>query len=207
LRYHKIPDETIRRLPVYLRQLLLLQQKGHTNISSSSFSNLVYLADSQIRKDFSYFGDFGTRGRGYDVKRLIKEIKKILKLESSRDVALIGVGRLGSAILGYPGFKRYGFKIGCAMDTDKRKIGKKVGALTIKNASNIDILRKKGIRLAIVATPSDVAQDVTNKLVKAGVHGILNFAPCSLNAPKKVKIINIDIAIDLATLPYYLPSA
>ena len=93
------------------------------------------------------------------------------------------------------------------MDTDKRKIGKKVGALTVKNASNIDILKKKRIKLAIVATPSDVAQDVTNKLVKAGINGILNFAPCTLTAPKKVKIINIDIAIDLATLPYYLPSA
>jgi redox-sensing transcriptional repressor len=207
MRYHKIPDETIRRLPVYLRQLLLLCQRGCTNISSDSFSNLVHIAGSQIRKDFSYFGDFGVRGRGYDIKRLIKEIKKILKLESFRDVALIGAGRLGSAILGYPGFKRYGFKISCALDTDKRKIGKKFGALTVKNASEVGILKKKKIKLAIIATPSDVAQGVTNKLVKAGVKGILNFAPCTLTAPKKVKIINIDIAMDLATLPYYLPSA
>ncbi|MGB8226333.1 MAG: redox-sensing transcriptional repressor Rex [Sedimentisphaerales bacterium] len=205
MRYHKIPDETIRRLPVYLRQLLLLCQRDCKNVSSNDFSTLVHTTDSQIRKDFSYFGYFGIRGRGYDVKRLIKEIKKILKLESSRKVAIVGAGKLGSAILGYPGFKSYGFKISCALDTDKRKIGKKIGTHTVTNASNIDILRKRKIKLAIIATPSEVAQDVTDKLVKAGVHGILNFAPCVLDAPKKVKIINIDIAMDLATLPYYLP--
>jgi redox-sensing transcriptional repressor len=205
MRYHKIPDETIRRLPIYLRQLLLLYQKGSTNILSEGFSNLVHIAGPQIRKDFSYFGDFGTRGRGYDVKRLIKEIKKILKLESSCNVALIGAGRLGSALIGYPGFKRYGFKISCVLDADKRKIGKKFGDVIVKNASKVDILKKKKIKLAIIATPSDVAQDVTDKLVKAGVNGILNFAPCVLTIPKKIKVINIDIAMDLATLPYYLP--
>ena len=89
MRYHKIPDETIRRLPVYLRQLLLLCQKGCTNVSSYNFSNLVHIPGSQIRKDFSYFGDFGVRGKGYDVKRLIKEIKKILKLDFTRQVALV----------------------------------------------------------------------------------------------------------------------
>lgn len=207
MRYYKIPNETIKRLPVYLRQLLLLCQKGCINVSSDVFSNLVHIGGSQIRKDFSYFGDFGTRGRGYDVKRLINEIKKILKLEPTRNVAIIGAGRLGSALIGYPGFKNYGFKINCALDTDKKKIGKRIGTITVKNASKIDILKKRKIKLAIVATPSDVAQDVANKLVKAGVNGILNFAPCTLIAPKKVKIINIDIAIDLATLPYYLPSA
>ncbi|MBU1260750.1 MAG: redox-sensing transcriptional repressor Rex [Planctomycetes bacterium] len=205
MRYHKIPDETIRRLPVYLRQLLLLQQKGSTGISSRSFSNLVHIADSQIRKDFSYFGDFGVRGRGYDIKKLIREIKKILKLNSSCVVAIAGAGRLGSAILGYPGFKKYGFKVSCAFDADKKKIGKKIHGLTIRSDSKINSLEKRKIKLAIIATPSDVAQNVTDKLVKAGVCGILNFAPCTLTAPKKVKIINIDIAMDLATLPYYLP--
>jgi len=206
MRYHKISDETIKRLPIYLRQLLLLYQRGCTNVSSDGFSNLVHIAGSQIRKDFSYFGYFGVRGRGYDVKRLIKEIKKILKLESCRNVALVGAGRVGSALLGYPGFKRYGFKISCVLDADKRKIGKKIGDIIVKNATKIDVLEKRKIKLAIVATPSDVAQDVIDKLVKAGVNGILNFTPCTLTAPKKVKIINIDIANDLATLPYYLPS-
>ncbi|MBN1788246.1 MAG: redox-sensing transcriptional repressor Rex [Sedimentisphaerales bacterium] len=207
MRYHKIPEETIRRLPVYLRQLMLLCQKDCTNVSSHNFSDLVHIPDSQIRKDFSYFGDFGVRGKGYDVKKLIKEIKRILKLESTRQVALVGAGRLGSAVLSYPGFGSYNFKITCAIDNDKRKIGKKIGNLTIKNASQINSLKKKNIKLAIVATPADAAQDVTNKLVKAGVNGILNFAPCTLTTPKKVKVINIDIAMDLATLSYYLRSA
>ncbi len=207
MRYHKIPDETIRRLPVYLRQLLLLCQKNCTNVSSDNFSNLVHVPGSQIRKDFSYFGDFGVRGKGYDVKRLIKEIKKILKLDSTRQVALVGAGRLGSAILSYPGFERYSFKITCALDSDKRKIGKKIGNLTVKDTSKINSLKKRKIKLAIVATPANVAQDVTERLVKAGVDGILNFAPCTLTTPKKVKVINIDIAMDLATLSYYLRSA
>jgi len=206
MRYHKIPDETIGRLPVYLRQLLLLQQQGGVCVSSNDFSNLVYTTGSQIRKDFSYFGDFGIRGKGYDVKRLIKETKKILKLNSFRVVALAGAGKLGSAILGYPGFKKYGFKVSCAFDANKKKIGKKIHGLTVHSDSRINSLEKRKIKLAIIATPSDVAQNVTDKLVKAGVNGILNFAPCTLTAPKKVKIINIDIAIDLATLPYYLSS-
>ena len=124
----------------------------------------------------------------------------------SLNATLAGAGKLGSAILGYPGFKKYGFKVSCAFDANKKKIGKKIHGLTVHSDSRINSLEKRKIKLAIIATPSDVAQNVTDKLVKAGVNGILNFAPCTLTAPKKVKIINIDIAIDLATLPYYLSS-
>ncbi|MHC4122739.1 MAG: redox-sensing transcriptional repressor Rex [Planctomycetota bacterium] len=207
MRYHRIPDETVRRLPIYLRTLLDLQQEGEENISSRKLADCLHLNSPQIRKDFSYFGEFGVPGRGYEIDRLIKETRKILKLDGARKVVLAGAGRLGSAILAYSGFKKYGFDIGAIFDADPKKVGKKIHGVTVESISGIKHLKREKVNLAIVAVPQDAAQQVACLLVKAGVCGILNFAPCTLTVPKKVKLINIDIAMDLARLPYYLPTA
>ena len=206
MRYSRIPDETIRRLPIYLRGLLLTAEQGQQNISSRNLADFVGVNPWQIRKDFSYFGDFGTRGVGYNVCKLAKAIKKILKLDVVKEAALIGVGNLGSALLSYPGFEIYGFDIAVAFDVNPKKVGKKIKNITIENVSKLWTLKKRKIKLAIIAVPRQVAQEIADALVKTGIKGILNFSPCYIAVPKKVKVITIDIAMDLARLPYYMPA-
>lgn len=206
MRYHRIPNETIRRLPIYLRGLLFSKDLGQQSISSRDMADFVGVNSAQIRKDFSYFGDFGTRGVGYRIEKLTKQIKRILKLDVIQKAALVGVGNLGSAILAYPGFGMYGFDIAAAFDINPKKVGRKIKNIVIENVSKIPTLKKRGINLAIIAVPRDAAQQVASALVKAGVKGILNFSPCYIAVPKKVKVITIDIAMDLARLPYYMPA-
>ena len=160
----------------------------------------------QIRKDFSYFGDFGTRGVGYGIEKLIKEIKKILKLDVVHKAALVGVGNLGSAVLAYPGFRIYGFDIVAAFDNNPKKIGTKINKITIEDISRLGSLKKREIGIGIITVGRDAAQRSADGLIKAGIKGILNFSPCYISVPKKVKVITIDIAMDLARLPYYMPA-
>jgi redox-sensing transcriptional repressor len=204
MRYHRIPDEAVRRLPIYLRGLLFLAEQGQQSVSSKDLADFLGVNPWQIRKDFSYFGDFGTRGVGYEIEKLTKQIKKILKLDVGRKTALVGVGNLGLAVLAYPSFVIYGFDIAAAFDTDPKKIGRKVNNITIENASKLQTLRRRKVDLAIIAVPRDAAQETADALVKAGVKGILNFSPCYITVPKRVKVISIDIAMDLARLPYYM---
>lgn len=207
MRYHKIPDETVRRLPIYLRGLLFSSGQGQESISSRNLADLLGVNPWQIRKDFSYFGGFGTRGVGYKIENLAKQINKILKLDVGHKAALIGVGNLGLVVLAYPGFKIYGFDVAAAFDIDSKKVGRKVKNITIEDASNLRTLKKRKINLAIIAVPRGAAQETADALVKAGVKGILNFSPCYITVPKKVKVITIDIAMDLARLPYYMPAS
>jgi redox-sensing transcriptional repressor len=207
MRYHKIPDEAVRRLPIYLRALLFSSEQGRNNISSRDLANFAGVNPWQIRKDFSYFGGFGTPGVGYNIEKLAKEIKKILKLDIVQKVALVGAGNLGSAVLAYTGFRIYGFDIAAAFDTDPKKVGRKTKNIAIEDISNLPTLRKRKISLAIIAVPRGAAQQTVDALVKAGIKGILNFSPCCITVPKKVKVITIDIAMDLARLPYYMPAS
>jgi redox-sensing transcriptional repressor len=207
MRYRKIPDETIRRLPIYLRAVLVLISQDKKNASSKELADLLGINHWQIRKDLSYFGDFGTPGVGYELEKLKKHIKKILKLDGVRKTALVGVGNLGLAVLTYTGFKKYGFDIVAAFDSSSRKIGKKTGNITIEDAKKLNSLRKRNIQMAIIAVPGDAAQKVADDLVNAGVKGILNFSPLYISVPRKIKVISIDIAMDLARLPYYMPAS
>ncbi|TFG50668.1 MAG: redox-sensing transcriptional repressor Rex [Candidatus Brocadiia bacterium] len=206
MRYHKIPDEAIRRLPVYLRCVFLLSGKGHQEVSSDTLSEFLGIKSWQIRKDFSYFGDFGRPGVGYDTAKLQKQLSRILRLDRVHKAALVGVGNLGSAILAFRGFSRYNLKIDAAFDSDPHKIGKKRSGVIVENVSTIDSLNKRGIDLGIIAVPEEAAQKAAEDLIKGGVRGILNFSSQHIVAPKKVKIRNIDIAMDLASLPYYMPA-
>ena len=207
MRYHRIPNETVRRLPIYLRGLLSLREEGRKSISSRNLAEFLGFNPWQIRKDFSYFGGFGTRGIGYDVEKLIKQIKKILRIDIVHRAALVGVGNLGSAVLAHPGFKTYGFDIVAAFDAAPEKIGTKVTNIEIEGVSNLWTLKRRKIDLAIIAVPQQAAQKVADALAKAGIKGILNFSPCRITVPKKVKVITIDIAMDLARLPYYMPAS
>lgn len=206
MRYHRIPDETIRRLPIYLRGLMFSLEQGRESISSQNLANLVGVNPSQIRKDFSYFGGFGTRGVGYKIEKLARQIKKILKIDVVQKTALVGVGNLGSAVLAYQAFGTYGFDIAVAFDDNPKKVGRKINNILIEDVSNLRTLKRRKIKLAIIAVPRKAAQKIADKLIKAGVKGILNFSPCYITVPKKVKVITIDIAMDLARLPYYLPA-
>jgi len=206
VRYRRIPNETVRRLPLYLRCLLLLSQNGSKSVSSEGLARIANVNAWQIRKDFSYFGGFGIRGFGYDIGNLTGQIRKILRLDAAHNAVLVGVGNLGSALLAYPGFKTYGFRIVAAFDNDSGKIGKKVGDVKIEDARRIGMLKPKCVTLAIIAVPAAAAQQAVDSLVEAGVKGILNFSPVHITVPKKIKVITIDIATELARLPYYIPS-
>jgi len=206
MRYHKIPDEAVRRLPLYLRALLFSSQDLPENIPSHKLADFLGVNPWQIRKDFSYFGEFGTPGVGYNVEKLLKHIKKILKLNVIHKAALVGVGNLGTALLTYPGFKIYGFDIAAAFDNNPKKIGKKVAKVIVEDVSKIRLLKRRNVKIGIITVPSGAAQETTEALVKAGVNGILNFSPCTISVHKKTKVVNIDIALDLVRLPYYMTS-
>jgi len=204
MKYHKIPDETIRRMPMYLRALSLLEQDACQTISSRQLAQQLHLNPPQIRKDLSYFGAFGKRGIGYPVQSTVQQIRKILKLDGTQSAALIGAGRLGTAIAAYPGFSVFGFEVASIFDIAPKKIGKKIGAMTVEDAADLDTLKKRKIRLAILAVPAEAAQSCAEALVQAGVKGILNLSPSCLAVPRRVKVVTIDIAMALGVLPYYM---
>jgi redox-sensing transcriptional repressor len=206
MRYHKVPDETVGRMPVYLRAVSHLSNQGQESISSKTLAEFVGINPWQIRKDFSYFGDFGTPGKGYNTEKLLKQLSRILRLNSGHRVVLVGVGNIGRAVLAYPDFRRYGFEIVAAFDSDAGKIGKKVSGVIIEDVAELASAKERDVDMAIIAAPPDVAQAVADALVEAGIRGILNFAPRHIAVPKKVKVITIDIAMDLARLPYYMPA-
>ena len=206
MRYFKVPDETIRRLPKYLRGLLWLSDLGQKSVSSRGLADFIGVNPWQIRKDFSYFGGLGKRGVGYDIEKLTAQIKKILDLDVVHKVALVGVGNLGMAVVRYPGFEEYGFRIAAAFDSNLTKVGRQIGDVVIEDVSALGTLKKRGIDIAIIAVPRDAAQQTTDDLIAAGVNGILKFSPCYITVPKEVKVITIDIAMDFARLPYYMTS-
>lgn len=202
MRHRNIPDETIHRLPIYLRTLLSLKQSGVERLSSQQLADWLGYGCYQVRKDLSYFGRFGKRGVGYTTDTLIKQIYRILKLNTPQKAVLIGVGNLGSAILAYPGFDKYNFTIEAAFDSDKSKIGKKIHNVAVRDIAKIDTIKKDRIKIALIATPETVAQDVADTLVAAGITSILNFAPYNIKVPKNIQVRNIDIAMELACLPF-----
>jgi redox-sensing transcriptional repressor len=202
MQYHKIPNETIHRLPVYLRQLLTLQEQGIENLSSQELADSLGCGCYQVRKDLSYFGRFGKRGVGYTTEILIREILNILKLNVPQKAALIGIGNLGLAILRYTGFGKYNFRIVAAFDSDPKKIGQITRNITIEDIKKIRTLKRRSVKIAIVATPESAAQQIADELVSAGITSILNFAPCNIKVPKNVQVRNIDIAMELACLPF-----
>ena len=204
-RLPKIPEMTIRRLSVYTRCLLQLEEDGVKTVSSTELAERFSLNSAQVRKDLAYFGEFGVRGIGYYVSGLKAELQRILGLDREWAVALVGFGNLGSALFHYKGFGRQGFRIAVVIDDDPAKIGREIDAVPI--VSSRDMAREikaRGIQIAIVAVPPEAAQTVTEQLVAAGIKAVLNFAPTRLRVTRDVRLKNVDLSIELETLSFYL---
>jgi redox-sensing transcriptional repressor len=198
----KIPPAVITRLSIYYRVILESRKKF---LSSDEISKLTDFSSAQVRRDLTYFGQFGIPGKGYNTDLLKASILNILGLDRKWNVALVGVGNLGSALLSYKGFSRQGFKISCAFDADPAKVGTKVNSVLIRDIKELSrAVRKNNIHIAILAVPKDVAQGVTDTLAGAGIRAILNFAPVRPKPAKPVTILNIDLSIELERLAYFL---
>ncbi len=207
-RMQKIPEMTIRRLSLYTRCLVQLEEDGKKTISSQALAERFNLNSAQVRKDLAYFGEFGVRGIGYYVSGLKAELQKILNLDREWQVALVGYGNLGSALFRYKGFAKQGFRISAIFDDDPAKVGRTVDGVPI--LPMMDLAREvkaRNLQIAIVAVPAESAQVVTDKLVAAGIKGILNFAPSRIKVGKDVRLKNVDLSIELETLSFYLAQA
>ncbi len=205
MKERKIPKETIDRLPLYLRCLEKLIEDGEENISSKNFSKRLNLNSAQVRKDLSYFGDFGTRGVGYKTKKLASKIREILNLNTKWKMALVGVGNIGSALLTYTGFNERDFQVEMAFDSDPELIGEEINDVEIEEVSRLpERIQEEEIKLGIIAVPAPAAQEIADQMVEGGVTGILNFAPTLLNLPEEVRLAQVDITKELEQLVYYL---
>jgi redox-sensing transcriptional repressor len=201
----EIPEVVIERLPVYARALAALQARGMEVVSSQDLGDQLGVTPAQIRKDLSYFGRFGKQGRGYNVNRLMDELRSILGLDRQWRMVLIGVGALGRAILHYGGFAPQGFHVIEAFDASQEQIGEEVGALRVRDIAELpDVLRTTRIDIGIVAVPAQHAQEVIDTLVAGGVKAILNYAPIAPQVPRGVHVRQIDPVLALQSMTYYL---
>ena len=202
----KISELVIDRLPMYARALANLDGQGREVVSSQELAKTLSVSAAQIRKDFSYFGRFGKQGRGYNVRKLLDELRRILGLNKQWRMALIGAGGLGRAIIGYEGFAPQGFRIVEAFDSAPDKIGTKMNGLTVKDTSDLETIigDDNPVDIGIVAVPAEAAQDVIDALVRCGVRAILNYAPTAAHVPKGVEIRRIDPVLALQGMTYYL---
>jgi len=201
----KIPDIIIGRLPIYLRALQRMAEKGSLTTSSQELGERVGISAAQIRKDISQFGEFGKQGTGYRISYLIEKLREILKVDRIWDVAIVGAGDMGHALANYPGFVNRGFQITIVFDNDAKKIGQKIGNFVVHDAAEmVEKIKEAGIKIAMLTVPASAAQEVADKLIKAGVTAILNYAPLSINVPDGVKVQHIDPATHLQRMTYYL---
>jgi redox-sensing transcriptional repressor len=200
-----IPEVVIDRLPVYARALALLERQGREVVSSQELGEQLGVTPAQIRKDLSYFGRFGKQGRGYNVGRLLAELRQILGLTRDWSMVLVGVGRLGRAIVGYAGFAPQGYRIVAVFDSDPAIVGSDVDGLIVKPVDALEsALRDKKADIGIVAVPGANAQEVIDKLVAAGVKAILNYAPIAAQVPPDVHIKDIDPVLALQSMTFYV---
>jgi redox-sensing transcriptional repressor len=201
----EIPRKTIYRLSVYLRCLQRLKANDIRTVSSEALARVAGLKPTQLRKDLTYFGQFGTRGLGYDVQQLAKMITDLLGTSSLQPVVLVGVGNLGTALLSYRGFQEEGFEIVAAFDLDARRFRDRKVPVPVHSMEKLpEIIREQHVKMAILTVPAVAAQEVTNTLVQAGITGILNFAPIVLAVPEDVMASNVNLAIELENLSYFI---
>lgn len=201
----KISEAVVRRLPVYLRVLTYMLQNGVTKVSSQELGNKLDINPAQIRKDLAYFGDFGKKGIGYDVVHLINQIRVILKLNESINVALIGAGHLGHALSNYNMYLNDNIRIVALFDKAPAKVNERIGGIQVQPIIELsDTVKKRDIKVGIITVPAQAAQSVADELVNAGIKAILNFAPTVIKVPPDVRVHYADFTSELLTLPYYL---
>lgn len=205
MKVYKIPEATVMRLSVYSRFLHQLLGEGVGTVSSGDIAKGVGVSSAQVRKDLAYFGEFGTRGVGYRVDELYGHLMKILGLDQTWNIILVGAGKLGSALALYQGFADRGFHISTIVDVDPARVGSKLGDVLVEP---IDVLQERvkenDIRVGVVTVPASAAQDVTDRLVEAGIRAILNFSPRVLKVPNSVILRNVDLSVNLEVLSFNL---
>lgn len=201
----EIPRKAIYRLSIYQRCLRKLLENGMETVSSSALAKAAGVKSSQLRKDLGYFGQFGTRGLGYSVEELLTAIRELLGRSQFQPVVLVGAGNLGSALLRYSGFEKEGFEVVAAFDAFPDTVVKRgITTPVLAIEEMLAFIRTKEVRLAILCVPAENAQEVTNDLVGAGVTGILNFSPSVLQVPDAVTVNNVDLALELENLSYFV---
>ncbi len=201
----QVPDIVVARLPIYLQTLKRLEIEGDYNTSSKDLGARLGISAAQIRKDLSHFGEFGKQGTGYSIPYLIEILEEILKVNKVWDMALIGVGFLGHAIANFKGFNSHGYQIKLIFDSDPNKIGTTIAGFTVQDIKHLEkILLDQKVELAMITVDAEHAQTVADKLVKAGVKAILNYAPVILKVPDNIQVQYIDPIIELQHMTYYL---
>lgn len=201
----RISESTIHRLSIYYRALNQLEKENYETISSKELAKREKLTPAQVRKDLSFFGSFGTRGLGYPVTELRNKIAEILGINRTWNVALIGVGNIGSALVSYKEFQKQGFKIRKIFDNDQRKIGSNHKGIIVSDIKNIvSELSNSDIEIVVIAVPTAAAQILVDDVVRAGIKAILNFAPINLKVPDDVEVRNENMAMELEYLSFSL---
>jgi redox-sensing transcriptional repressor len=199
-----IPEATVARLPVYLRALYGLSERGVTTVSSNELATLAGVNSAKLRKDLSHLGSYGIRGVGYDVDYLVYQVSRALGLTQNWSVAIIGAGNLGRALANYGGFVSRGFRIVALLDTNPDLVGNRMGRLTVQHVDELeDVITDLHVAIGAIATPAGAAQLVCDRLVAAGVTSILNFAPLVLNVPEGVDVRKVDLSIELQILAFH----
>jgi redox-sensing transcriptional repressor len=201
----QVPNVVIRRLPLYLQTLERIAETGQQVVSSTELGNRIGVSSAQIRKDLSYFGEFGRQGLGYEVENLRTQLKRILQLDKKWHILLVGAGALGHALANYRAFEEQNFVIVAVLDNDKAKIGEPIGELTVQPMKSMNRAVSEGhVEIAILAVPARAAQSVADDLIAAGVRSILCYAPITLSVPDHVHVAYIDPVTTLQTMTYYL---
>lgn len=203
MKLNSIPVAAVRRLSLYLRQLEAFQQAGTITVSSRQLGDTLAITDAQVRKDLAYFGQFGHPGLGYKVDDLITRIRHILGTDKTWNVVVIGAGNLGRALLQYRGFGKKGFHVVAAFDSNSAKVGQFIGGTPVLPMEDLPrIVQERGVRLALLAVPAESAQEVCNQLARAGVMGVLNFAPINLAPSPPLAVNAVDLAVQLEQLSF-----
>jgi redox-sensing transcriptional repressor len=200
----KVPESTVGRLSLYLRLLREQSDRGVGTLSSEELAERAGTTAAQVRKDLSFFGTFGKRGLGYAVPELVEALRSILGLERTWRVALVGAGKIGTALLGYQDLRKQGFVIEAVFDSDRAKIGRRWNDLVIRSEDELESVLAGGIDIVIVAVPAEAAQGIVDRVTRAGVRAVLNFAPTRLTVPEAVTLKTVNMAAELEGLSYAL---
>lgn len=200
----RIPEATVARLPIYLRILGEQGDEGVDCVSSDRLAELAGVNAAKVRKDLSYLGSYGTRGVGYEVAYLTYQIRRELGLTHDWPVVIVGAGNLGQALSGYGGFGQRGFPVVGVVDVDVAKVGTVLGGVRVRHIDELpQIVQSKQVNIGVITTPPGAAQDAAERLVKAGITSILNFAPVVLSVPRSVQVRKVDLAVELQILSYH----
>ena len=199
-----LPEATIARLPVYLRALYVLAERGVGTVASDELAAAAGVNSAKLRKDLSHLGSYGIRGVGYDVDYLVYQVSRALGLTQKWPVVIVGAGNLGRALANYGGFVNRGFKISAILDSEQQLVGRKIGGVKVRHVSDLeDAVAGNGVAIGVIAVPAAAAQAVCDRLVAAGVTSILNFAPLVLNVPEGVDVRKVDLSIELQILAFH----